>query len=77
MAGEDVSFCTRAVEGYGCRIAIDRRVKVPHLKLRQAEPSPDGLTPSLDYGVVEPGQPDQPNQVQDSSTPPIPVVVEI
>lgn len=80
MAGEDVSFCIRAVKA-GCRIGVDRRVKVPHLKLRQAEPSPDGLTPLSIFGVVEPAmaepaiaQPEK--QVQDSGQPaPIPVAV--
>ena len=36
-AGEDVSFCIRAREA-GVRILVDRRIKVPHLKLRSAEP---------------------------------------
>ena len=35
--GEDVSFCKRALEA-GLSFAIDRRVKVPHLKIRQAGP---------------------------------------
>lgn len=36
-AGEDVSFFMHAAEA-GLRFAVDRRVKVPHLKLRCAEP---------------------------------------
>lgn len=35
--GEDSSFSKRAVEA-GVRMAVDRRVRVPHLKLRDAEP---------------------------------------
>lgn len=38
MSGEDAAFCIRAIEA-GCRIAVDRRVKVPHLKLQSAEPT--------------------------------------
>jgi hypothetical protein len=34
---EDKSFCFHAREN-GCRLFVDRRVKVPHLKLRDAEP---------------------------------------
>lgn len=37
MSGEDVAFFFRA-ERVGIRSAVDRRVKVPHLKLRCAEP---------------------------------------
>jgi hypothetical protein len=36
-AGEDLSFCVHAKER-GCRIFVDRRVRVPHLKLRDAVP---------------------------------------
>ena len=35
--GEDVSFCIRASQA-GLKFFVDRRVKVPHLKLRAAEP---------------------------------------
>lgn len=38
FASEDVSFCIHARE-QGCRIFVDRRVRVPHLKLRDAVPS--------------------------------------
>jgi hypothetical protein len=38
MSGEDTAFCKNAKDRGGCRIAVDRRVKVPHLKLRAAEP---------------------------------------
>ena len=38
FAGEDVSFCYRATREHGCKLFVDRRVKVPHLKLRSAEP---------------------------------------
>jgi hypothetical protein len=37
-AGEDLSFCIHAREK-GCRIFVDRRVRVPHLKLRDAVPN--------------------------------------
>ena len=37
MSGEDVAFFTHAHEK-GLQFAVDRRVKVPHLKLRCAEP---------------------------------------
>jgi hypothetical protein len=37
FASEDVSFCIHAKER-GCRLFVDRRVKVPHYKLRDAEP---------------------------------------
>jgi hypothetical protein len=37
MSGEDAAFTIRARER-GFQIAVDRRVKVPHLKLRCAEP---------------------------------------
>jgi len=37
MSGEDVAFSIRAREA-GMNFAVDRRVKVPHLKLRCAEP---------------------------------------
>lgn len=37
MSGEDVAFFTHAREK-GLQFAVDRRVKVPHLKLRCAEP---------------------------------------
>lgn len=37
FASEDKSFCLHARAG-GCRIFVDRRVKVPHLKIRDAEP---------------------------------------
>ena len=37
FAGEDCAFCKRAGEA-GVKILVDRRVKVPHLKLRAAEP---------------------------------------
>lgn len=39
MSGEDVAFCIHARERGRCRFAVDRRVKIPHLKLRSAEPS--------------------------------------
>lgn len=38
MSGEDVAFCVHAREA-GLKLAVDRRVKVPHLKLRCAEPT--------------------------------------
>jgi hypothetical protein len=38
FAGEDLSFCIRARE-QGCRMFVDRRVRVQHLKLRDAVPS--------------------------------------
>jgi hypothetical protein len=38
FAGEDTSFCI-AAKSKGIRILVDRRVKVPHLKLRSAEPN--------------------------------------
>jgi hypothetical protein len=38
MCGEDTAFFTRANEK-GLKFAVDRRVKVPHLKLRCAEPA--------------------------------------
>jgi len=37
FTGEDTAFCIRAKEA-GLTILVDRRVKVPHLKLRSAEP---------------------------------------
>lgn len=37
MSGEDAAFFFRARQK-GCKFAVDRRVKVPHLKLRCAEP---------------------------------------
>ena len=37
MSGEDVAFSVHARES-GLKFAVDRRVKVPHLKLRCAEP---------------------------------------
>lgn len=37
MSGEDVAFCVAARKA-GCRIFVDRRVKVPHLKRQPAEP---------------------------------------
>jgi hypothetical protein len=37
FAGEDISFCHRAWQA-GVKIVVDRRVKVPHLKLRSIEP---------------------------------------
>ena len=37
MAGEDLSFSVHAREK-GCRIFVDRRIRVPHLKLRDAVP---------------------------------------
>jgi hypothetical protein len=36
--GEDETFCKRASERGGVRFFVDRRVQVPHLKLRAAEP---------------------------------------
>lgn len=38
MSGEDTAFCKNVKDRGGCRIVVDRRVKVPHLKLRSAEP---------------------------------------
>lgn len=37
FSGEDTAFCIRVKES-GMKILVDRRVKVPHLKLRSAEP---------------------------------------
>jgi hypothetical protein len=37
LSSEDSSFCWRASQA-GCKFFVDRRVKVPHLKLRPAEP---------------------------------------
>ena len=37
MSGEDVAFCVAAA-ACGCRIFVDRRLKVPHLKRQPAEP---------------------------------------
>jgi len=45
MAGEDLSFCIHAKEA-GCRIFVDRRVRVPHLKLRDALPNPAESDPA-------------------------------
>lgn len=39
FSGEDVAFCRLAKERGGARFAVDRRIKVPHLKLRSAEPN--------------------------------------
>ena len=47
-AGEDVSFCLRAKEA-GVRILVDRRVQVPHLKLRPAEPR---VMPAVESAVA-------------------------
>lgn len=38
MSGEDTAFWIHARERGGCRLFVDRRVKVPHLKLMPAEP---------------------------------------
>lgn len=43
FSGEDTSFCINAREKGGSRIFIDRRVKVPHLKLRDAQPVERGV----------------------------------
>jgi hypothetical protein len=40
ISGEDVAFFARATIRSGARYAVDRRVKVPHLKLRPIEPIP-------------------------------------
>lgn len=48
MCGEDVAFFLHASEA-GLKFAVDRRVKVPHLKLRCAEPV---LTSSLESAAV-------------------------
>jgi hypothetical protein len=37
FVGEDIAFCRRALDG-GALLCVDRRVKVPHLKLRALEP---------------------------------------
>lgn len=36
--GEDTAFCATARARFGARFLVDRSVKVPHLKLRAAEP---------------------------------------
>jgi hypothetical protein len=41
MCGEDFSFCVRATRSVGVKIAVDRRVYVPHFK--QQESVPDGF----------------------------------
>jgi hypothetical protein len=43
LSGEDTAFCIHARERGGCRIFIDRRVKVPHLKLRSVDPEDIGV----------------------------------
>lgn len=48
FSGEDTSFC-RTLKDKGGRIAVDKRVKVPHLKLRAAEP----LDPASKKTTVE------------------------
>ena len=50
MSGEDVAFTVHAREA-GLKLAVDRRVKVPHLKLRCAEPV--GNVSSLEGAPVE------------------------
>lgn len=40
VSGEDIAFFARATIRSGARYAVDRRVKVPHLKLRPIEPIP-------------------------------------
>jgi len=49
MSGEDVAFSIHAQE-QGLKFAVDRRVKVPHLKLRCAEPV---LASSLEGAPLE------------------------
>jgi cellulose synthase/poly-beta-1,6-N-acetylglucosamine synthase-like glycosyltransferase len=38
FASEDIAFCIRA-RAAGVKILVDRRVKVPHLKLREVQPT--------------------------------------
>lgn len=38
VTGEDVAFCTNAKERGGCRLFVDPKVFVPHLKLRAIAP---------------------------------------
>lgn len=54
FSGEDTSFCMNAKDRGGCRFFVDRRVKVPHLKLRAAEPMGITLTNPVKYGEEVP-----------------------
>jgi hypothetical protein len=47
--GEDTSFCKRMLEA-GLTLAVDRRVKVPHYKLRAAEPASVAATNAVLVG---------------------------
>lgn len=42
FAGEDLSFCHAAQVG-GCRVFVDRRVRVPHLKLMDQKPTAEDV----------------------------------
>ena len=58
---EDVSFCMHARER-GCRMFVDRRVRLPHLKLRDAQPKNPAGEPASDAAFVQPTWMDRRNQ---------------
>jgi hypothetical protein len=58
---EDVSFCMHARQA-GCRIFVDRRVRLPHLKLRDAQPKNPAGEPATDAAFVQPTWMDRRNQ---------------
>ena len=77
FAGEDTSFCIRARRGGG-KILVDRRVKIPHLKLRAAEPF--GHEVEVDAPVKEPvtdTKPQTKSDVVEKSQEPSPQTEEV